>query len=419
MNKLFFTLSILVIVSPLFSQNTNSQITDYFPLGVGNTWAYANDSGKTTEVITMRNSMPDNVSNDGTSLYLFERQFVGIGSGSTLYSIKQNKVVIMVEKNIFGQYQQKSSPFPILASAGQEWRYNDRGDDLRYKTSKSSCVFDGKTFNDCILVEEQIVGGGNVLRTKRSYYAKGVGLVYVTLQGQGESESVYQKLESCNFTNIQEENEEKEEPLPSIQSEENNHVENEAIQDQNDIIETERLDVTDSDIEHTATGENENKITVVFYIGYSYAMNLPIGINLGLSFDKLGFYFSFSHLTEHTDWPTIDDPSNPLEKQEDHITDVMFGLSYRITNNLFVKVGGGSYAKRIYGLFNVQGETNPVWCNIGGRDGISFDFALEAGLMYSFKWFYLSAGYRQYFDEKYTPSFYAGAGFSLGSNTLW
>jgi hypothetical protein len=174
MKKLFSVLSILVIVFPLFPQNTNSQITDYFPISIGNTWTYANASGKTVEVIIVRNSMPDNVSNDGTSIYLFEQQFVGIGSGSTLYSVKQNKVLIMVEKNVLGQYQQKSPPVPILAPAGQEWRYNDRGDDLRYKTYNSSCAFEGKTFNDCILVEEQIVNGRNVLRTKRSYYAKGV-----------------------------------------------------------------------------------------------------------------------------------------------------------------------------------------------------------------------------------------------------
>jgi hypothetical protein len=185
---------------PIFSQTGN--ITDYFPVTGGNIWTYANAAGKTSDVIIMRNSTPDNISNDGTSLYLFEHQFAGTGTGSTLYSIKQNKIVIMAEKNIRGQYQEKNPPFPILALAGQEWRYNDRGDDLRYKSSKSSCVFDGKTFNDCILAEEQIVYGQNVLRTKKSYYAKGIGLVYVTLQEAGKEESCYQKLIDCNFADI-------------------------------------------------------------------------------------------------------------------------------------------------------------------------------------------------------------------------
>jgi hypothetical protein len=202
MKKLFIAGTLVFLAFSAFAQDTNFQITDYFPLAIGNTWTYASASGKTAEITTIRNSMADNVSNDGTSIYLFELQFVGIGSGTTLYSIKQNKVVILVERNIFGQRQERTPPFPVLAPAGQEWRYNDRGDDLRYRTSKSSCVFDGKTFNDCILVEEQIVDGRNVLRTKKSYYARGIGLVYVTLQSPGESESVYRKLESCNFINI-------------------------------------------------------------------------------------------------------------------------------------------------------------------------------------------------------------------------
>ncbi|MDR0605561.1 MAG: hypothetical protein LBG80_14780 [Bacteroidales bacterium] len=202
MKKLFLTAFVFSIVLSAFCQNINIRITDYFPVDTGNTWTYSNASGKTRDVIIMRNSMPDTISNDGTSLYLFEHQFVGIGTGSTLYSIKEGKVVVLVEKNILGQYQEKKPPLPILASIGQEWRYNDRGDDLRYKASKSSCAFDGKTFDDCILVEERIVSGNTTLRTKKSYYAKNVGLVYVTLQSPGEKESVYQKLTECSFFNL-------------------------------------------------------------------------------------------------------------------------------------------------------------------------------------------------------------------------
>jgi hypothetical protein len=199
---LTMSMFVFVIVSSVFSQNSNTNITDYFPVEGGNTWTYANASGKQTDVIIMKNSMPDNISNDGTSIYLFEDQFIGAGTTSTLYSIKQNRVVIMSTKNILGQYLERKPPYPILSPIGQEWKYNDRGEDLRYKTSNSSCTFDGKTFTDCILVEEQIFDGQNVLRTKKSYYAKGVGLVYVTLQSPRESESIYQKLINCNFIDI-------------------------------------------------------------------------------------------------------------------------------------------------------------------------------------------------------------------------
>lgn len=420
MKKLFLSVLVLIIVFPLFSQNPVAQITDYFPVGIGNTWTYANASGKTTEVVIMKGSMPDNVSNDGTSLYLFERQFIGIGTVSTLYSIKQNKALIMVEKNVLGQYQQKNPPSPILAPAGQEWRYNDRGDDLRYRASTSSCSFDGKTFNDCILVEERIVNENVILRTKKSYYAKNIGLIYVTLQSQGENESVYQKLSSCNFIDIENigidseydkkedsgisENNETEIVLPKEKKEE------EVVVDDNlNPSETRQMEIsTEEKAEHFAGS-----------IGYIFSPELPIGFNFWFDFDRFGFYFSFCGSSpEHTDWPTIDDSSRSLEKQEDHLMDVIFGLSYRIINNLFVNVGAGMYINTIYGLFNVQGETNPVWCNIDGTDGTSSGFVLETGLMYAFKWFYLSAGYRQYFNESYTPSFYAGAGFRLGPENI-
>ena len=115
-------------------------------------------------------------------------------------SVKNNKVVILTSKDALGRYRENSPPYPIeLAPADQEWRYNDRGDDLRYKTSKASCSFDGKTYSDCILVEERIVDGSKILRTKKSYYAKGIGLVYVTLESPTEKERVFMKLVNCDI----------------------------------------------------------------------------------------------------------------------------------------------------------------------------------------------------------------------------
>ncbi|MDR0507765.1 MAG: hypothetical protein LBH32_13260 [Dysgonamonadaceae bacterium] len=204
MKKLFVVIFAVVIFNPLFSQASNNQITDYFPISIGNSWIYANASGKTTDVVMLKNSMPDPVTKDGTTLYLFEHQHLGIGTTSILYSIKENKVLIMITKNILGQNYERKAPYPVeLAPAGQEWRYDDRGDDYRLKTSRAVCSFDDKTYNDCILVEERIVDDNRTLRTKKSYYAKGIGLVYVTLQEQGEKETVYQKLMETNVKVIE------------------------------------------------------------------------------------------------------------------------------------------------------------------------------------------------------------------------
>jgi hypothetical protein len=194
MKRIILTILFAVLTLPVFGQT----ITDYFPVAIGNTWTYANASGKTTDVVTLKNSMPD--TKDDTRLYLFEQQMVGLGTVSFLKSVKDNKIVILTTKDALGRYRENSPPYPVeLAPANQEWRYNDRGDDLRYKTSKAYCSFDGRTYSDCILAEERIVDGGTTLRTKKSYYAKGIGLVYVTLESPGEKESVFMRLTNYNI----------------------------------------------------------------------------------------------------------------------------------------------------------------------------------------------------------------------------
>jgi hypothetical protein len=183
----------IVLVIALNVVNAQENVNDYFPSNVGNTWYYGNNAGDLTDAIMVRNSSVDR--NDGTRLYLFEHQMRGIGSTSYLYSIKNNRVVILVFKDGSGRYNEYQMPYPqALAPAGQQWSYNDRGDDLRLSTRSASCSFDGNTYDDCILVEERIVSGTTVLRAKKSYYARGIGLVYVTLQSAGEAESVFMKL---------------------------------------------------------------------------------------------------------------------------------------------------------------------------------------------------------------------------------
>jgi hypothetical protein len=200
MKKALVIFLAFVTAFSVFGQTATGNIADYYPLSTGNIWAYVNALGKTTEIITIKQSAPDE--KDGTVLYAFEHQMAGGATGS-LKSIKNNNVVILATINVLGRTQLNEQPYPVeLAPAGQEWRYNDRGDDLRYKTSRASCSFDDKTYSDCIMVEERIVDGNRTLRTKKSYYAKDIGLVYVTLQGQGERETVYMKLESYNFADI-------------------------------------------------------------------------------------------------------------------------------------------------------------------------------------------------------------------------
>ncbi len=194
-------LGVFIVIAGIVSAQT---IFDYFPASIGNMWTYSNSKGTTVEIRTLKNSVPDPSVNDGSQIYLLETQFPGIGSTSTVYGIRENKIIILIVKNILGQSMEYQKPYPVeLAPAGQEWRYNDRGDDLRLKTSRTSCRVDDRAYIDCILVEERVVDGSKTIRTQKSYYAKGIGLVLVTLQEPGRDELVHLKLTSCNFTDIE------------------------------------------------------------------------------------------------------------------------------------------------------------------------------------------------------------------------
>lgn len=67
-----------------------------------------------------------------------------------------------------------------IAPPNNQWTLTFKGEEKswteKWKTSKASIEFDGKTFPDCILVEEQSKYG-----IIKKYYAKGVGLVYSIL----------------------------------------------------------------------------------------------------------------------------------------------------------------------------------------------------------------------------------------------
>ena len=198
--KMFVFLAVLSISASSFCQN----VSDYFPVSTGYSWTYTNGAGKSNDIITVTGNAPDNVSKDGTMLYLFESQYQSVTKTLTMYSIKGNKVVVLAIKDNLGRYNEKKAPFPVeLAPIGQEWRQDESDNEYYlFKTTKSSIRYDDKYFDDCILVEQRVYINRNLYITNKSYFAKGVGLVYKTLQSPGKEETVYQKLINCNFTDI-------------------------------------------------------------------------------------------------------------------------------------------------------------------------------------------------------------------------
>lgn len=186
-----------------FSEENSPNIKEYFPVKLSTSWTYAGSDGKRNLTISVKSYMPNDKENN-SKLYLFEEQWLDFefGTTKTLYNVRETEIVKVVSKNINGQYTEYESPFPlVLANPNTIWTYNDRGEYLQYFTSKASCKFDDKVFSDCILVEEKLkdLDNDRILRIKKSYYAKYVGLVYVTLTGKDGKESVFMKLKETSL----------------------------------------------------------------------------------------------------------------------------------------------------------------------------------------------------------------------------
>lgn len=202
--KKFAVLLILagLICSGSFAQSTSVvSIADYFPTKLFGSWTYANRAGKEFETIFVKDIWPDQ--RDGTTFYLFEEQYKGLGSTTSLYSIKHNSVVLLESNGLYGTYREYPPPYlVVLAVPDRTWQYQDSIDDFHYRTFRTSCKFDDKVFNDCICVEQTVFvedGTKEVFMVVKDYYAKGVGLVCEKTKGKDGNEGIFMKLTESTF----------------------------------------------------------------------------------------------------------------------------------------------------------------------------------------------------------------------------
>lgn len=174
-----------------FTQEMN--VMDYFPTEVGTMWGYTNEKENMMEIIKIENASKYS---DDSYVYMFSDNVRGLGSTLSLYHIQNNKIYLVATKDLFGNYHEIEEPFPVILDIpNKKGKYIDAGGDTcSYEVIKSNCKFDDKNFPDCIVVIEKIVANDTVLQTKKSYYAKGIGLVYETIIGSSKKETVYRKL---------------------------------------------------------------------------------------------------------------------------------------------------------------------------------------------------------------------------------
>jgi hypothetical protein len=119
-----------------------------------------------------------------------------------IYRVLEDTVITEVAKpdnNV--ELVERDRPIVVLFLHDRNWQEEDGGDIFQCQSRKTNVSFDGKTYDDCIVVEKAIIlADGRPLMTKRQYFARGVGLVYVTLQDAGDSvERPILRLSSHNF----------------------------------------------------------------------------------------------------------------------------------------------------------------------------------------------------------------------------
>lgn len=156
----------------------------------GDNWIYESGNGTITDGVYDVGSVQQD---DGTWCYLFQN-VTAYGKTTTLYGLIDGKVVKLAFRNIMGKATEYKNPYPlVIAEPGISYHFND-GDDYRTTTERASIEFDGKKFDDCILVTEKIYADDELMHTEKRYYAKNVGLVYVTTVNSQGKESVYKKM---------------------------------------------------------------------------------------------------------------------------------------------------------------------------------------------------------------------------------
>jgi len=202
---MFFILFSLAAMT-LFADDFGIKITEYFPSTIGDSWAYANDSGR---IIDRRNVVfrtEDKVANDGTPIYIIEHDVQGKDMIAYSFSVKNNHVVIVSQKGIRGDERFYNQPYPVeLAPPFTEWTYfdNNAGLEYLYKTYKGTCTVGKNTYNDCIIVEQHVPISADkkkvTYRITKNYFARDIGLVLVTEQS-GRKEIVIKRLASITLS---------------------------------------------------------------------------------------------------------------------------------------------------------------------------------------------------------------------------
>jgi hypothetical protein len=176
--------------------------SDYFPAREGYRWEYVGRNGQVTDTYQCLLVTKENDNQILVGVYQ-ESTFNMPGKGTkVMYRVVEDTGVAETTRpDGNGGLVVRDKFIITLFIHERNWQEDDRGDVFQCHSKKTSVNFDGKTYRDCIVVEKAItLADGRPLMVKRQYFARGIGLVYVTLQDAGDStEKPFLRLSSHNF----------------------------------------------------------------------------------------------------------------------------------------------------------------------------------------------------------------------------
>jgi len=205
MNKLILIVVFLFVSVSIFAKSID--IADYFPTKEGYTWTYK-DIG--TLEVDERNAITLTVtyvkSKSEKNVFVEMQKHAGDTWHESLrYLFEGNLIKWAIPRDSLESIPPDDPLYNFwtikLTLPGRQWDGNNTKYYVeKYFSKNGSISFDGKTYNDCIVISTvgyYTVDGKS--REHREYYAKGIGFVCATLIENGKEVVSYPRLVSCNF----------------------------------------------------------------------------------------------------------------------------------------------------------------------------------------------------------------------------
>lgn len=167
----------LIVIGVAVSQSAS----DYFLIKAGTYYTL-----ETRDSATGKQYLVENITIEKTAhgdfpgeILVLYRSVSSFSRISTVYSVTQDRVGIVLEQNSSGK-ENSYEPYPVIFRLTGQWKEKsaDSTETYEYKAESGTCTVKGTFYPDCIVIAKRTIISGKDFGTEVFYYAKGIGCVY-------------------------------------------------------------------------------------------------------------------------------------------------------------------------------------------------------------------------------------------------